>query len=373
MKNSESPFLKWVILSMVFLAVWPAWGAQVRLKTIAQIKGVRENQLIGYGLVVGLQRSGDTQRVVSTLQSITNMLLQFGIKINSDQIRTQNVAAVMVTAQLPALVKSGDKIDVVVSSVGDARSLQGGNLLMTPLQGPDGQVYAVAQGPLAVGGYSDNTGEFPLIQVDATTTGRVPNGAMVEREVPSSFIDNNTVSILLNSPDFSQASLVAQALNQQFGEPVARAVDGAQVDVKLPPNYQDNVVDFVAAVEETQVQTDSAASRVVVNERTGTVVLGQDVRIDAVAIAHGNLRLVVKKTTEISHDAVFGHDELTHTTTVSAEDTGKQGNLVVVPEGATLLDIVTAVNAVGATPRDLISILQAIKESGALHADLTIL
>jgi flagellar P-ring protein precursor FlgI len=370
-KNKRLIYLS--IFGALLLWVGPSWGAQVRLKTIAQIKGVRENQLIGYGLVVGLQRTGDTQRVVSTLQSITNMLLQFGIKINSDQIRTQNVAAVMVTAQLPALFKSGDKIDVVVSSVGDARSLQGGNLLMTPLQGPDGQVYAVAQGPLAVGGYSDNTGEFPLVQVDTTTTGRVPNGAMVEREVPASFIDNNTVSVLLNMPDFSQASLVAQALNQQFGEPVAKAVDGDQVDVKLPPNYQDNVVDFVAAVEETQVQTDSPASRVVVNERTGTVVLGQDVRIDAVAIAHGNLRLVIKKTTEISHDAVFGHDELTHTTTVSAEDTGKQGNLVVVPEGATLLDIVTAVNAVGATPRDLISILQAIKESGALHADLTIL
>ncbi len=362
-----------LMLGLMIFPVCPALSAQVRLKTIAQVKGVRENQLIGYGLVVGLQRTGDTQRVVSTLQSITNMLLQFGIKISSDQIRTQNVAAVMVTAQLPPLLKSGDKIDVVVSSVGDARSLQGGDLLMTPLQGPDGQVYAVAQGPLAVGGYSDNTGEFPLVQVDTTTTGRVPNGAMVEREVPSSFIDNNTISILLSRPDFSQASLVAQALNQQFGEPVAKAVDGGQIDVKLPLNYQDNVVDFVAAVEETQVQTDSPASRVVINERTGTVVLGQDVRIDAVAIAHGNLRLVVKKTTEVSHDAVFGHDELTHTTTVSAEDTGKQGNLVVIPEGATLLDIVTAVNAVGATPRDLISILQAIKEAGALHADLTIL
>jgi flagellar P-ring protein precursor FlgI len=372
-KTTINVLFFWVMLGLMIFPVCPALSAQVRLKTIAQVKGVRENQLIGYGLVVGLQRTGDTQRVVSTLQSITNMLLQFGIKISSDQIRTQNVAAVMVTTQLPPLLKSGDKIDVVVSSVGDARSLQGGDLLMTPLQGPDGQVYAVAQGPLAVGGYSDNTGEFPLVQVDTTTTGRVPNGAMVEREVPSSFIDNNTISILLSRPDFSQASLVAQALNQQFGEPVAKAVDGGQIDVKLPLNYQDNVVDFVAAVEETQVQTDSPASRVVINERTGTVVLGQDVRIDAVAIAHGNLRLVVKKTTEVSHDAVFGHDELTHTTTVSAEDTGKQGNLVVIPEGATLLDIVTAVNAVGATPRDLISILQAIKEAGALHADLTIL
>lgn len=347
--------------------------AQVRLKNIATVKGVRENQLIGYGLVVGLQRTGDTQRVLSTLQSITNMLYQFGIKITPDQIRTQNVAAVMVTAQLPGLLKSGDKIDVMVSSMGDARSLQGGTLLMTPLQGPDGQVYAVAQGPLAVGGFSDNTGEFPLVQVNHTTSGRVPNGALVEREVPSTFVDNNTISVLLDKPDFGQAALMVQALNQQFGEQVAHASDGGQVDVKVPYNYQDNVVEFVAAVEDTPVMTDAPANRVVVNERTGTVVLGQDVRIDGVAIAHGNLRLVIKKTTQITHDAVFGHDELTHTTTVSAEDTEKKGNLVVLPEGATLMDVVEAINAVGATPRDLISILQAIKEEGALHAELEII
>ncbi len=348
-------------------------AAQVRLKTIAKVKGVRENQLIGYGLVVGLQRTGDTQRVVSTLQSITNMLSQFGIAISPSQIRTQNVGAVMVTAQLPALLKSGDKIDVTVSSIGDARSLQGGTLLMTPLQGPDGQVYAVAQGPLAVGGFSDNSGEFPLIQVNHTTAGRVPNGALVEREVPSTFVDNDTVSILLDKPDFGQASMAAQALNQQFGEPVARAVDGGQIDVKIPHNYQDNVVEFVAAVEDTAVMTDAPSNRVVVNERTGTVVLGQDVRIDGLAIAHGNLRLVVKKTTQVSHDAVFGHDELTHSTTVSVDDSGKKGNLVVLPEGATLIDVVEAINAVGATPRDLISILQAIKEEGALHAELDII
>ncbi|HJT23786.1 MAG TPA: flagellar basal body P-ring protein FlgI [bacterium] len=348
-------------------------AAQVRLKTIATIKGVRENQLIGYGLVVGLQRTGDTQRVLSTLQSITNMLSQFGIVISPSQIRTQNVAAVMVTAQLPALLKSGDKIDVTVSSIGDARSLQGGNLLMTPLQGPDGQVYAVAQGPLAVGGFSDNTGEFPLIQTSQTTVGRVPSGALVEREVPSTFVDNNTISVLLDHPDFGQASLVTQAINQQFGDQVAKAVDGGQIDVKVPFNYQDNVVDFLGAVEDTSVMTDSPANRVVINERTGTVVLGQDVRIDAVAIAHGNLRLVIKKTTQITRDAVFGHDELTHTTTVSAEDTEKQGNLVVLPEGATMMDVVTAINAVGATPRDLISILQAVKAAGALHAELTII
>jgi len=270
-------------------------------------------------------------------------------------------------------LKSGDKIDVTVSSVGDARSLQGGTLLMTPLQGPDGQVYAVAQGPLAVGGFSDNTGEFPLVQVNHTTAGRVPNGALVEREVPSTFVDNDTISILLDHPDFGQASLVSQAINQQFGEPVAKSVDGGQVDVKIPYNYRDDVVAFLAAVEDVPVATDSPANRVVVNEKTGTVVLGQDVRIDAVAIAHGNLRLVIKKTTQITHDAVFGHDELTHTTTVSSDDLGKKGNLVVLPEGATLMDVVEAVNAVGATPRDLISILQAVKAEGALHAELEIL
>lgn len=361
------------VVILLTSAVLSADAAQVRLKNIGKVKGVRENQLIGYGLVVGLQRTGDTQRVTATLQSITNMLSQFGIKIDPTQIRTQNVAAVMVTAQLPALLKSGDKTDVIVSSVGDARSLQGGNLLQTPLQGADGQVYAVAQGPLAVGGFSDNTGEFPLIQINHTTTGRVPNGALVEREVPSTFVDNDTISILLEKPDFGQASLAVQALNQQFGEQTARAVDGGQIDVKIPYNYRDNVVDFVAAVENASVMTDAPSNRVVINERTGTVVLGQDVRIDGVAIAHGNLRLVVKKTTQVSHDAVFGHDELTHSTTVSVDDIGKKGNLVVLPEGATLMDVVEAINAVGATPRDLISILQAVKEAGALHAELQVI
>jgi flagellar P-ring protein precursor FlgI len=264
-------------------------------------------------------------------------------------------------------------MDVNVSSVGDARSLQGGTLLLTPLQGPDGQVYAAAQGPLAVGGFSDNTGEFPIVQVNHTTTGRVPNGALVEREVPSTFVDNDTVSILLEKPDFGQAAMAVQALNQQFGEAVARAVDGGQVDIKIPFNYRDNVVEFVAAVENTQVATDAPSNRVVINERTGTVVLGQDVRIDAIAIAHGNLRLVVRKNTHITHDAVFGHDELTHSTDITVDDSGKKGNLVVLPEGATLLDVVEAVNAVGATPRDLISILQAVKQSGALHAELEII
>jgi len=361
------------VFLITILTAGLAQGATVRLKTIAKVKGIRENQLIGYGLVSGLQRSGDTQRVLSTLQSITNMLMQFGVKITPDQIRTQNVAAVMVTAKLPPLLKSGDKIDVTVSSIGDARSLQGGLLLMTPLQGPDGQVYAVAQGALAVGGYSEGGDEIPLIQINNTTTGRVPDGALVEREVPSTYVDNDTISILLDHPDFGQASIVMQSLNQQFGDQVAKAVDGGQIDVKIPFNYRDNVVDFVAAVEDSRVATDSPSNRVVVNERTGTVVLGQDVRIDAVAIAHGNLRLVVKNTTQITKDAVFGKDQLTHSTTVSTTDEGKKGNLVLLPEGATLMDLVEAVNAVGGTPRDLISILQAVKEEGALHAELEII
>lgn len=361
------------VLVLVMVVAGNAEAAQVRLKTISKIKGVRENQLIGYGLVSGLQRTGDTQRVLATLQSVTNMLTQFGVKITPDQIRTQNVAAVMVTAQLPALLKSGDKIDITVSSIGDARSLQGGLLLMTPLQGPDGQVYAVGQGALAVGGFTDNTGEFPVVQVNNTTTGRVPSGALVEREVPSTFVDNDTISVLLTHPNFGQASLVTQALNTRFGESIAKATDGSQIDVKIPNNYRDNVVDFVAAVEDTQVTTDSIANRVVVNERTGTVVLGQDVMIDAVAIAHGNLRLVVKKTTQVTRDVVFGHEQFTNSTTISTDDSGKSGNLILLPEGATLLDLIEAVNAVGATPRDLISILQAIKEEGALHADLNII
>jgi flagellar P-ring protein precursor FlgI len=364
-----------ILMAGLFLAA-PALStaATVRLKTIAKVKGVRENQLVGYGLVVGLQRTGDTQRVQSTVRSVSNMLSQFGIKVDAAQLRTMNVAAVIVTAQLPGLLKSGDKIDVNVSSIGDARSLQGGTLIQTPLQGADGQVYAVAQGPLAVGGYSvEQSTDLPLIQVNQTTVGTVPNGAIVEREVTSTFVQDNRVSILLTKPDFGQASLTAAALNQQLGENVAKAVDGSQIDVEVPYAYRDNIVDFVASIEDAQIQTEAPASRVVVNERTGTVVLGSDVRVDSVAVAHGNLRLVVKKTTQITRAASFGWNDLTHTTTVSADDQEKKGNLVVLPEGASLMDVVEAVNAVGGTPRDLISILQAIKASGALHAQLEII
>jgi len=373
-QSKKSVFLCILMMGCMALSASISNASMVRLKTIGKVKGVRENQLVGYGLVVGLQRTGDTQRVQSTLRSVSNMLSQFGIKIDPAQLRTMNVAAVMVTAQLPGLLKSGDKIDVNVSSIGDARSLQGGTLIQTPLQGADGQVYAVAQGPLAVGGYSvEQSTDLPLIQVNQTTVGTVPNGAIVEKEVTSTFVTDNRVSILLMKPDFGQASLTAQALNHQFGENVAKAVDGSQVDVDIPYAYRDNVVDFVAAVEDAQVQTEAPASRVVVNERTGTVVLGSDVRIDSVAVAHGNLRLVVKKTTQVTRAASFGWNDLTHTTTIQASDEEKKGNLVVLPEGASLLDVVEAVNAVGGTPRDLISILQAIKASGALHAQLEII
>ena len=361
-------------MALAVLAPGPLGAATVRLKSIAKVKGIRDNQLIGYGLVVGLQRTGDSQRVTTTLQSVANMLSQFGIKVDPTQMRIKNAAAVMVTAQLPPLLKSGDKIDVMVSSIGDANSLQGGTLLQTPLQGADGQVYAVAQGPLAVGGYSvDQTEDLPMVQVNQTTVGAVPNGALVEKEVPSTFVTDNRVSILLDKPDFGQAALAVAALNQTFGEAVAHAADGSQIDVDIPFNYRDAVVAFVAAIQDTQVQTEAPASRVVVNERTGTVVLGADVRIDSVAVAHGNLRLVVQKTTEVTHSAAFGQNDLTRTTKVSVSDQGKEGNLVLVPEGANLMDVVEAVNAVGGTPRDLISILQAIKAAGALHAQLEII
>jgi len=364
-----------IIAILGALLLLPSSGdaAQVRLKNIAKVKGVRDNQLIGYGLVVGLQRTGDTQRVASTLQSITNMLSQFGISVKPNDIRTKNAAAVMVTAKLPPLLKSGDRIDITVSSIGDARSLQGGTLLLTPLQGPDGQVYAMAQGPVAVGGFSDTVGDMPSIQVNQTNTGRVPEGALVEREVPSTFVNDNTVSLQLTRPDFGQASIIVATLNQQFGEPLAKAMDGSQINVAVPYNYRDNLVEFVAALENTTVMTDSSAGKVVVNERTGTVVLGADVRVDAVAVAHGNLKLIVKNTTQVTRNAMFGYNELIHTTSVQAEDSSKKGNLIVLPEGANLMDIVEAVNAVGATPRDLISILQAIKSAGALHAELEII
>ncbi len=342
----------------------------VRIKDIAKVQGVRSNQLMGYGLVVGLAGTGDTTKSIFTLQSITNMLKTFGVNISSTQLQSKNVAAVMVTAQLPAFVKPGDTIDITVSSMGDAKSLQGGTLLQTPLKAGNGQVYAVGQGPLSVGGYLAGAGGSSQ-QKNFPTAGAIPNGAIVEREVPFQLNSNGSIALALNQPDFTTASRVSEMIDLRFG-PVSRAKDPGTVVIEVPEVYSNNLVGFVAAIEELAVNPDAVA-KVVINERTGTIVMGADVSINQVAVAQGGLSIRITADREVSQPPPLspGNTVVTERNNVNVKE--HPANFVMLPATANVGDLVNALNAVGATPRDVISILQAIKAAGALHAELQII
>lgn len=352
-----------------------------RLKDVVSIKGVRENQLLGYGLVVGLQGTGDSSREFTGL-SMAQMLKQMGVNVSQKQVDSKNVAAVVLTAQLPPFARVGQKIDVMVSSIGDAKSLQGGVLLMTPLRGGDKAVYAVAQGPVLVGGFAASGGGASSSK-NHPTAGVVPNGALVEKEVKLDFSNRNAIRLALHNPDFTTAARVAKTVNRELGGIFARARDSSTVDVMVPYDFEGGVVEMLALIERLPIQADNKA-RVVINERTGTVVVGDSVRLNTVAIAHGNLTLEIR-TTETTVTEPAGESELADgeqitdgekTTTVkeTSLQLGESGDkLITVPAGATLGDVVNGLNTLGVTPRDLISILQALKAQGALQAELEIL
>lgn len=359
-----------ILLIMAAAPVWAADTATARIKDVAKVNGVRDNQLMGYGLVVGLAGTGDSTRSVYTIQSIANMLKTYGITVSPQQIQAKDVAAVMVTATLPPFVKSGDNIDVTVGALGDARSLQGGVLLQTPLKAGNGQVYAVAQGSLSVGGFIFGAGGSS-VQKNFPTAGRIPGGAIVEQDVPMNLTNEaGGVALALNQPDFTTASRIAAAINRDFGN-IAVARDPGTVMVAVPAAYGGNVVDFVAAMEELPVTPDSVA-RVVINERTGTVVIGGTVTIDEVAVSQGGLSVQITRTTDVSQPPPFsnGSTVTTQNTTVNAQEPA--ANVISLPAMASVADVVRALNAVGATPRDIIAILQAMKTAGALHAELVL-
>jgi len=325
----------------------------VRIKDIARVQGVRDNQLIGLGLVVGLNGTGDGPGSQANVQMISNMLQRFGIDVDVRYMRSRNVAAVVVTATLPGFARSGDRIDATVASLGDARSLQGGVLLQTPLQGADGAVYAVAQGPLVVGGQSGMRGSTSRTQSSPVAT--LPAGAIVEKEVPTAFVYGDEILLVLHRPDFATASRVAQAVNEAVGEQIAQAIDRGAVAVRVPEEFRDSPVDFIAAVEGISVTPDAPA-RVVINERTGTVIIGAGVRVAPVAVTHGTLRLKIDVPSEMP-----GYFD---------QDSGEQS---IVLEGTTVHDVVAALNAIGATPNDVISMLQAIRAAGALFGELVVI
>jgi flagellar P-ring protein FlgI len=369
---SIRPACAMVLTSVLILAAFIATNAHaVRIKDIADIKGVRNNQLVGYGLVVGLDGTGDGKKSKFTIQSLASMLEKMGVTVNPNDIAVSNVAAVMVTAELPPFAKSGGRIDALVNSIGDAGNLQGGTLLLTPLKAVNGQVYAVAQGPVNTGGFSVS-GAGGNAQKNFPTVGRVVGGALIEREVASDFNDRRQLSLSLHHPDFTTVARVTDAINGVFYDNIARAPDAGTVVVKVPEKYINNVVNLVALLEGLTVTPDQLA-KVVINERTGTVVMGEQVRISTIAIAHGNLSIVIKERVDVSQPGPFAGGE-----TVVAPNTGisvqeEDNRLVVMDEGVSIGEVVKALNALGVTPRDLVAIFQAIKAAGALQAELEVI
>jgi flagellar P-ring protein FlgI len=350
----------------------------VRLKDIGHIHGIRSNQLVGYGLLVGLNGTGDTSATSFTFQSIVSMLERLGVSVSKSSVSVKNVAAVIVTADIPAFAKEGTRIDCVVSSLGNASNLQGGTLLMTPLQGPDGQVYAVAQGPVSVGGFDAGSEAGAAggmnVQKNFPTVGRVPLGASIEKEIPTDFVIEDALRIVLAQPDFTTCDRVAKAINEALGaKDCALAQDAAVVKVSVPEEYKDHIIKLVAVLENVRVQPDAVA-RVVINERTGTIVAGSHVRISTVAVAHGNLSIEVKSRYKISQPNPLSRTGTT-STVAETEATVEEENarLLIVNDGVDIAEVANALNSLGVTPRDMISIFQAIKESGALQAELKIM
>ncbi|MFZ2090073.1 MAG: flagellar basal body P-ring protein FlgI [Desulfobaccales bacterium] len=344
----------------------------IRLKDIATFKGVRPNQLIGNGLVVGLNGTGDGTNVDFSTQELANMLSQLGINVSRDKVKVKNIATVAVTALLPPFARVGSKIDILVSSLGDAKSLQGGTLLLTPLKGVDGQVYALGQGPVSVGGFAASGEAGGGVTKNHPTAGRIANGATVEREIPMNFLEKDSFTISLHDADFTTSQRTVAAINRALHGNYALSQDGGNINVKLPPNYKDQVVPMLASLENLEIVPDTVA-KVVLDERNGTVVMGSNVRLSTVAIAHGNLMVRIKERPRISQPLPFsqGQTVVVPDSTVTTQE--GESRLMVLPEGVSIGQVVQALNAIGVTPRDLIAILQAIKAAGALQAELEII
>jgi len=338
---------------------------QVRIKDVVDIEGARPNQLTGIGLVMGLAGTGDRSQM--TVQMMRNLLQQHGITVDERAVRSRNVAVVSLTAELPPYVRPGQTINLHVSTIGDARSLQGGTLLQAPLRAADGQVYAVAQGPVLVGGF-EATGAAAAATRNIPTVGRIPGGAIVERDVPAAFMVGGQMALLLRNPDFTTAQRITDAINSVFGS-VARPTDAGRVVVNLPQQFAASPTAFMARVETLEIQPDIQA-RVAINERTGTVVMGGDVRISSVAVAHGNLTVTVAEDPTVVQPAPLGggRTAVEQRTDITIEEDG--ASLIAMPATTTVRELVRVINAVGASPRDVISILQAINEAGALHGQL---
>lgn len=343
-----------------------------RIKDLAEVEGVRQNQLVGYGLVVGLQGTGDSlNNSPFTRQSLTAMLERLGVNTRGANLRTANVAAVMVTANLPAFSTQGTRLDVTVSALGDSNSLEGGTLLVTPLMGADGEVYAVAQGSVAVAGFGFE-GDAARIQRGVPTVGRISNGALIEREIEFSLAEKRHLRLALRNPDFTTARRIATAINDFIGDDAAAPSDPSTVHLHIPRSYRGNMIELLTEIEQLRVEPDQPA-KIVVDERSGIIVMGRDVRVSTVAVAQGNLTVTITEEPQVVQPLPFSDGETAIVPRTAIEVFGEDGQLAVVPEGVTLRELVDGLNALGIGPRDLIAILQAIKAAGALQADIEVM
>jgi flagellar P-ring protein precursor FlgI len=366
------------LIALAFLAAsaavwWPVTAEAARIKEVASVQGVRSNQLVGYGLVVGLDGTGDqTTQTPFTTQSLQAMLQQMGVTVPpGTNMQLRNVAAVMVTAQLPAFAQPGQAIDVTVSSLGNAKSLRGGTLIATPLKGADGQIYALAQGNVVIAGAGASAGGSK-VQINQLSAGRIPQGATVERSVPTPWQQSDVIQLDLNASDFNTAREVARAINSAKGEGTAVPVDGRVVQVRMPANPAQRV-GFLADIENLPFDLAAPAAKVVINARTGSVVMNQAVTINACAVAHGNLSVTISSTPVVSQPNALSGGQTVVSEKTDIAVSQQAGSLVQMPAGAKLTDVVKALNALGATPQDLLAILQAMKSAGALNAELEVI
>jgi flagellar P-ring protein precursor FlgI len=372
MPNRRNAFIAALVLLLGICALFESAALGARLKDLASIKGARTNQLVGYGLVVGLNGTGDGNGTQFTVQSLVNMMERLGIHTQADEVKVDNVAAVMITADLPPFARVGSRIDVLISSIGDADSLQGGTLLLSPLRGVDNKIYALAQGPLLVGGFSAAGAAGGGVQKNHTTVARIPQGASIEQEIPFQFNSMGELTISLKKPDFTTALRVAGAINHEMGSQIASPADAGTIRIQVPEPFRGNLVPLVAELEQIHIKPDNKA-RIVLAERTGTVVMGENVRISPVAIAHGNLSVQIKESKNVSQPTPFSQGETTVTDESKVNVTEENQKLLLLPEGANLGEVVKALNAIGVSPRDLITVFQAIEACGALQAELEII
>lgn len=362
--------IKIFLFTLLFLiSTTNVYGA--RLKDISDIEGVRGNQLFGYGVVVGLNGTGDGNRVEFTTKSLSNLMERSGLRVDPENIRVRNVAAVMVTATLPAFARPGSKIDVQLSSIGDAKSLLGGQLIFTPLRGADGNTYAVAQGSLAVGGFSISAGGDATIQ-NHPTVGRIAEGAIVERAIPFDLFQTQRIRIVLREADFTTVTRLVDVVNKEFKRPIAVAVDAASVELPLVGKLSKDPIGLLARLEQLEVNRDISA-KVIVNEKTGTIVMGNTVTLSQVALAHGNLNISIRSETQVSQPQALAEGETQVITNEDITVGQEEKQLSLIGGNVTLGELIDALNSLGATPRDLISIFNALKQAGALNAELVIM